>query len=185
MCVCRTLQAGGGDGKGETLEHEVMESEPVTGTPGLCLLPRDFLAPHSAVSCLLAEFDIWYNESFFIPEDMQMALKPGSSIRPGLLPISRIVSLVSGTRTWAGMMSEHGVVSSAPRSLFSPQTWRCAGRSEPLPQLAQAGGQLQVSTIFKARDTENTNYRSYPFVWLILPRGSYRVSVMMLATRAL
>nr|KAF6474609.1 kinesin family member 9 [Rousettus aegyptiacus] len=42
---------------------------------------------------LLTEFDIWYNESFFIPEDMQMALKPGSSIRPGLLPISRIVSL--------------------------------------------------------------------------------------------
>ncbi|XP_039693523.1 kinesin-like protein KIF9 isoform X2 [Pteropus medius] len=42
---------------------------------------------------LLTEFDIWYNESFFIPEDMQMALKPGGSIRPGLLPISRIVSL--------------------------------------------------------------------------------------------
>ncbi|KAM5234261.1 kinesin-like protein KIF9 isoform 4-T9 [Hipposideros larvatus] len=42
---------------------------------------------------LLTEFDIWYNESFFIPEDMQVALKPGSSIRPGMLPVSRIVSL--------------------------------------------------------------------------------------------
>lgn len=42
---------------------------------------------------LLTEFDIWYNESFFIPEDMQAALKPGSSIRPGMLPVSRIVSL--------------------------------------------------------------------------------------------
>ncbi|KAM8758571.1 kinesin-like protein KIF9 isoform 2-T2 [Rhynchonycteris naso] len=42
---------------------------------------------------LLTEFDIWYNESFFIPEDMQVALKPGSSIRPGMVPVSRIVSL--------------------------------------------------------------------------------------------
>ncbi|XP_027989659.1 kinesin-like protein KIF9 [Eptesicus fuscus] len=42
---------------------------------------------------LLTEFEIWYNESFFIPEDMQVALKPGSSIRPGMVPVSRIVSL--------------------------------------------------------------------------------------------
>ncbi|XP_036189640.1 kinesin-like protein KIF9 isoform X3 [Myotis myotis] len=42
---------------------------------------------------LLTEFEIWYNESFFIPEDMQAALKPGSSIRPGMVPVSRIVSL--------------------------------------------------------------------------------------------
>ncbi|KAM4855044.1 kinesin-like protein KIF9 isoform 3-T3 [Urocitellus parryii] len=42
---------------------------------------------------LLMEFDIWYNESFVIPEDMQVALKLGSSIRPGMVPVSRIVSL--------------------------------------------------------------------------------------------
>lgn len=114
-----------------------------------------------------------------------MALKPGGSIRPGLLPISRIVSLVSGTRAWVGMMSEHGVVGSAPCPLFSPQTWQCMGCSEPLPQLAQAGRQLQVSPIFKAREPENTNHHSSPFVWIILPPGSYRASVMMLATRAL
>ncbi|KAF6099652.1 kinesin family member 9 [Phyllostomus discolor] len=42
---------------------------------------------------LLTEFDIWYNESFFIPEDVQAALKPGSSIRPGMVPVNRIVSL--------------------------------------------------------------------------------------------
>ncbi|XP_045434734.1 kinesin-like protein KIF9 isoform X1 [Pipistrellus kuhlii] len=42
---------------------------------------------------LLTEFEIWYNESFFIPEDMQAALKSGSSIRPGMVPVSRIVSL--------------------------------------------------------------------------------------------
>ncbi|OWK02710.1 KIF9 [Cervus elaphus hippelaphus] len=42
---------------------------------------------------LLTEFDIWYNESFFIPEDLQMALRPGGSIRPGMMPLSKIVSL--------------------------------------------------------------------------------------------
>ncbi|KAM4828724.1 kinesin-like protein KIF9 [Thomomys bottae] len=43
---------------------------------------------------LLTEFDIWYNESFVIPEDMQVALKwGGSSIRPGLVPANRVVSL--------------------------------------------------------------------------------------------
>ncbi|KAM6169254.1 LOW QUALITY PROTEIN: kinesin-like protein KIF9 [Rhynchocyon petersi] len=42
---------------------------------------------------LLTEFDIWYNESFIIPEDMQAALKPLSSIRPGMVPITRIMSL--------------------------------------------------------------------------------------------
>ncbi|CAO2633441.1 Kinesin-like protein KIF9 [Lemmus lemmus] len=42
---------------------------------------------------LLLEFDIWYNESFVIPEDVQVALKQGSSIRPGMVPVNRIVSL--------------------------------------------------------------------------------------------
>ncbi|MBZ3872348.1 Kinesin-like protein KIF9 [Sciurus carolinensis] len=42
---------------------------------------------------LLMEFDIWYNESFVIPEDMQVALKLGTNIRPGMVPVSRIVSL--------------------------------------------------------------------------------------------
>ncbi|XP_039084181.1 kinesin-like protein KIF9 isoform X4 [Hyaena hyaena] len=42
---------------------------------------------------LLTEFDIWYNESFFIPEDLQMALKPGGNIRPGMVPVSRLMSL--------------------------------------------------------------------------------------------
>ncbi|XP_010622630.1 kinesin-like protein KIF9 isoform X2 [Fukomys damarensis] len=42
---------------------------------------------------LLMEFDIWYNESFVVPEDTQVALRLGSSIRPGMVPVNRIVSL--------------------------------------------------------------------------------------------
>ncbi|KAJ7428399.1 hypothetical protein BTVI_00722 [Pitangus sulphuratus] len=43
----------------------------------------------------LAEFEIWYNESFLIPEDVQEALRPGGSIRPGMIPINRVLCLVS------------------------------------------------------------------------------------------
>ncbi|KAJ1098955.1 hypothetical protein NDU88_004062 [Pleurodeles waltl] len=42
---------------------------------------------------LLTEFDIWYNESFLIPENVQNVLKEGDTIRPGLLPVDKIVSL--------------------------------------------------------------------------------------------
>ncbi|MEE6467556.1 hypothetical protein FKM82_007302 [Ascaphus truei] len=42
---------------------------------------------------LLTEFDIWYNESFIIPEDMQNLLKAVGSIRPGMIPINRLMSL--------------------------------------------------------------------------------------------
>lgn len=105
-------------GEGETLVQLMTEGEPVpgteqTGTCGLYLRPQGL--PHtspSAVSCLVAEFDIWYNESFFIPEDVQAALKPGSSIRPGMVPASWVMSLVSGTRAGVGMTGEHRAVGS-------------------------------------------------------------------------
>nr|XP_034812200.2 kinesin-like protein KIF9 isoform X7 [Pan paniscus] len=94
---------------------------------------------------LLMEFDIWYNESFVIPEDMQMALKPGGSIRPGMVPVNRIVSLVSGTGAgvwqwlsmgqWAvplDLCSQHkdGSVCGAPSlSTASPGRWAGTGLS--------------------------------------------------------
>ncbi|NXG15748.1 KIF9 protein, partial [Grallaria varia] len=42
---------------------------------------------------LVSEFEIWYNESFLIPEDVQEALKPGGNIRPGMIPINRVMCL--------------------------------------------------------------------------------------------
>ncbi|NXK87211.1 KIF9 protein, partial [Formicarius rufipectus] len=42
---------------------------------------------------LISEFEIWYNKTFRIPEDVQEALKPGGSIRPGMIPINRVMSL--------------------------------------------------------------------------------------------
>ncbi|XP_054847669.1 kinesin-like protein KIF9 [Eublepharis macularius] len=42
---------------------------------------------------LLTEFEIWYNESFLIPEEVQEALKPGGAIRPGMIPINRVLTL--------------------------------------------------------------------------------------------
>ncbi|XP_043543904.1 kinesin-like protein KIF9 isoform X2 [Chiloscyllium plagiosum] len=41
---------------------------------------------------LLTEFDIWYNESFLISEDVQNSVQK-DNIRPGLIPESRMLSL--------------------------------------------------------------------------------------------
>uniref|UniRef100_A0A663M695 Kinesin-like protein n=1 Tax=Athene cunicularia TaxID=194338 RepID=A0A663M695_ATHCN len=42
---------------------------------------------------LISEFEIWYNESFLIPEDVREALKPGGNIRPGMIPMNRVMCL--------------------------------------------------------------------------------------------
>ncbi|XP_027642829.2 kinesin-like protein KIF9 isoform X5 [Falco peregrinus] len=42
---------------------------------------------------LVSEFEIWYNESFLIPKDVQEALKPGGNIRPGMILINRVMCL--------------------------------------------------------------------------------------------
>ncbi|KFW74658.1 Kinesin-like KIF9, partial [Manacus vitellinus] len=42
---------------------------------------------------LISEFEIWYNESFRIPEDVLEALRPGGSIRPGMIPMNRVMCL--------------------------------------------------------------------------------------------
>ncbi|XP_039224681.1 kinesin-like protein KIF9 isoform X2 [Crotalus tigris] len=42
---------------------------------------------------LLTEFDIWYNESFLIPEEVKQALRPGGSIRLGMIPMNRVLTL--------------------------------------------------------------------------------------------
>ncbi|XP_067386554.1 kinesin-like protein KIF9 isoform X2 [Emydura macquarii macquarii] len=44
---------------------------------------------------LISEFEIWYNESFLIPEDVQEAIKPGGNIRPGMIPMNRVLCLDS------------------------------------------------------------------------------------------
>ncbi|XP_071590617.1 kinesin-like protein KIF9 [Heliangelus exortis] len=42
---------------------------------------------------LISEFEVWYSESFLIPQDVQEALKPSGSIRPGMIPINRVMCL--------------------------------------------------------------------------------------------
>ncbi|KAM6161084.1 kinesin-like protein KIF9 isoform 2-T2 [Erethizon dorsatum] len=65
---------------------------------------------------LLMEFDIWYNESFVIPEDMQVALRLGSSIRPGMVPINRVVSLGEDDQDKFSQLQQT-VLSEAPDSI--------------------------------------------------------------------
>ncbi|NXS58547.1 KIF9 protein, partial [Brachypteracias leptosomus] len=42
---------------------------------------------------LISEFETWYSESFLIPRELQEALKPGGNIRPGMIPLNRVLCL--------------------------------------------------------------------------------------------
>ncbi|XP_068032995.1 kinesin-like protein KIF9 [Anomalospiza imberbis] len=42
---------------------------------------------------LISEFEIWYNENFRLPKDVKKALEPGGNIRPGMIPIKRVMCL--------------------------------------------------------------------------------------------
>ncbi|XP_059693321.1 kinesin-like protein KIF9 [Haemorhous mexicanus] len=42
---------------------------------------------------LITEFEIWYNENYRLPKDVKEALEPGGNIRPGMIPINRVMCL--------------------------------------------------------------------------------------------
>ncbi|NXP65876.1 KIF9 protein, partial [Chloropsis cyanopogon] len=42
---------------------------------------------------LVSEFEIWFNEKSHLPKYMKEALEPGGSIRPGMIPINRVMCL--------------------------------------------------------------------------------------------
>ncbi|NWV91818.1 KIF9 protein, partial [Machaerirhynchus nigripectus] len=42
---------------------------------------------------LISEFEIWYNESFLIPDHVREALEPGGNIAPGMIPVTRVMCL--------------------------------------------------------------------------------------------
>ncbi|XP_077349676.1 kinesin-like protein KIF9 [Lithobates pipiens] len=42
---------------------------------------------------LVTEFEVWYNESFVLPEEVQNSMKVGGTLRPGILPVHKVMSL--------------------------------------------------------------------------------------------
>ncbi|XP_037985180.1 LOW QUALITY PROTEIN: kinesin-like protein KIF9 [Motacilla alba alba] len=40
---------------------------------------------------LISEFEIWYNENFRLPKDVKKALEVGGNIRPGMIPINKVL----------------------------------------------------------------------------------------------
>ncbi|NXK69474.1 KIF9 protein, partial [Sylvietta virens] len=55
---------------------------------------------------LISEFEIWYNASFLIPENVREVLEPGGNIRPGMIPINRITCLDEDEQVKFEMMQE-------------------------------------------------------------------------------
>ncbi|CAN8185192.1 unnamed protein product [Coccothraustes coccothraustes] len=42
---------------------------------------------------LITEFEIWYNKNYRLPKEVKEALEPGGNIRPGMIPINRVMCL--------------------------------------------------------------------------------------------
>ncbi|XP_071416438.1 kinesin-like protein KIF9 isoform X2 [Pithys albifrons albifrons] len=90
---------------------------------------------------LISEFEIWYNESFLIPEDVREALEPGGSIRPGMIPINRVMCLETFDRTMLSLQQMHrkpGIASAAgknnPPSLLHTMEQAGAQPGSSIPQ---------------------------------------------------
>lgn len=106
-------------------------------------------APFIAPLLCLAEFEIWYSESFLIPAYAQKALKPGGNIRPGMIPINRVMCLVScpGSSAYSPCSPRVGCV--AMRAQLSP--WEEGGTAAlPFSPSRVAGSETLADTAQRA-----------------------------------
>uniref|UniRef100_W5MVQ4 Kinesin-like protein n=1 Tax=Lepisosteus oculatus TaxID=7918 RepID=W5MVQ4_LEPOC len=65
---------------------------------------------------LLSEFEVWYNESFVIPEEVQSVLRAGGPIRPGLIPISKATALDKDEQEQFSRL-RHKLLAASPRAI--------------------------------------------------------------------
>ena len=97
----------------------------------------------------LAEFEIWYSESFLISTYVQKALKPGGNIRPGMIPINRVTCLVScpGSSAYSPCSPRVGCV--VMRAQLSP--WEEEGTAAlPFSPSRVAGSETLADTTQRA-----------------------------------
>lgn len=95
-----------------------------------------------------------------------MALKPGGGIRPGMMPLNKIVSLVSGTGRGWGWWTSTGQCPVPP----APSTSMAVDRLLlAFLQLPQAGGQAQIPPQFWGMRTQETPHAAAILLeWLTL-----------------
>lgn len=95
-----------------------------------------------------------------------MALRPGGSIRPGMMPLSKIVSLVSGTGQGWGWWTSTGQWAVPP---VLSSSMAVDGLLLAFLQLPQAGGQVQISPQLWGLRTQKTPRAAASLLeWLIL-----------------
>ncbi|KAK1173770.1 kinesin-like protein KIF9 isoform X1 [Acipenser oxyrinchus oxyrinchus] len=97
-------------------------------------------------SRLLTEFESWYNESYLIPEEVQNALRDRGSIRPGMMPLNRVLALEEDEQERFERLHQE-LLSSSPGSISfynahmrTQQRKHCfRARSQAQPQRKRAG----------------------------------------------
>uniref|UniRef100_A0A8B9PLN7 Kinesin-like protein n=1 Tax=Apteryx owenii TaxID=8824 RepID=A0A8B9PLN7_APTOW len=102
---------------------------------------------------LVSEFEIWYNESFLIPKDVQDTLKPGGNIRPGMIPINRVMCLEEDAQDRFERMQKETLpacpdsVSFYNAKMKADQKVSSAGPRSPYPRGGTVEGQRCASLL--------------------------------------
>lgn len=98
-------------------------------------------------SRLLTEFESWYNESYLIPEEVQNALRDRGSIRPGMMPLNRVLALEEDEQERFERLHQE-LLSSSPGSIsFYNAHMRTQQRKHNFRAMSQAQPQRKTARV--------------------------------------
>ncbi|XP_033848971.1 kinesin-like protein KIF9 isoform X2 [Acipenser ruthenus] len=98
-------------------------------------------------SRLLREFESWYNESYLIPEEVQNALRDRGSIRPGMMPLNRVLALEEDEQERFERLHQE-LLSSSPGSIsFYNAHMRTQQRKHYFRAMSQAQPQRKTARV--------------------------------------
>lgn len=98
-------------------------------------------------SRLLTEFESWYNESYLIPEEVQNALRDRGSIRPGMMPLNRVLALEEDEQERFERLHQE-LLSSSPGSIsFYNAHMRTQQRKHYFRAMSQAQPQRKTAGV--------------------------------------
>lgn len=98
-------------------------------------------------SRLLTEFESWYNESYLIPEEVQNALRDRGSIRPGMMPLNRVLALEEDEQERFERLHQE-LLSSSPGSIsFYNAHMRTQQRKHYFRAMSQAQPQRKTARV--------------------------------------
>ncbi|RLV89247.1 hypothetical protein DV515_00014984 [Chloebia gouldiae] len=89
---------------------------------------------------LISEFEIWYNENVHLPKAVKKALEPGGNIRPGMIPLKRVMCLDEDVQDKFERVQETALPDCPGSVKPSTGPWRPSGKSTGNPDWSRLRG---------------------------------------------